>query len=407
MSASSCSSEESLPFVQPASYRSSDPSARAVLRLLRGSPEIDLRLVHEACANRLGLAAAAIEAEKRAMAVRSLRASRGDLGLAPSKSSYETWRLELPRESWLMSASAIARAFGSSWPKAVSAAGGTPKVDLIAARSMSAGPRFTPGGLVQGLQDAAAYYQQDWLTFPLYTEWARRDMASDPSKIHALSRDAFSRRGGFVALAIEAGLEPKRRSSESAATFALPKEGGYQRSDHIRAVQAAHAELVEAADRGDLEVLGLEQPGVDERRLTYRRYATMRADGHAKGPDVWPSVSAVTKQFGNWSSALHAAGLVEDGDHAAGVYKKNRPVDVDRAFRQLREVLDEAGNLTGQAYTARRANAEPPADGGRPMPSYGWFKLKCGTFSNAKRIAWELDVSDEAVEPRAGCEDER
>lgn len=383
------SSEELPPYVQAASYRSADPIARSIVGQLRDASELDRRLVHEACANRLGLSSSAFAVDRRALAVRSLRAWQSRPSGKSSKPKYEKWRLGPDAPGWVMTASAIARAF-DSWPEAVAAAWGTPTLDLIALRSMTQGPDCTREGLIRALQDAAAFYGRDWLIFSNYEAWARQDMETNPDKIHALSRNAFSKKGGFVKLMHDAGLRPVKSESTSHLTLPVEKEAPFTRSDGRAAVLAAQAELEEVVAAGTLALRGLQQKGVDDQRLTSKRYRILRAAGHTDLPDPWPSGSQMERLFGNWSSAIRDAGLLEGADLAEGVLRLKRAVDPDLALLQLRVILDGRGDITGARYQAICAAAPTPGGGERPLASLSWLKGKHGSFAEAKDRARAL-----------------
>jgi hypothetical protein len=156
----------------------------ALWRLLRDRTEVDRRFVY----NALVAAEVPTAGDTRvALAVHALETCSGELGRAPSRRAYDTWRATTPQPDDYLSSSGIRNVFGGSWPKALEAVGFGPAPDVLARRLLYLQRGFAAEECVAAIQDCVAELNAEraadgeeplrHLTFNEYKAWARGRVA--------------------------------------------------------------------------------------------------------------------------------------------------------------------------------------------------------------------------------------
>jgi hypothetical protein len=361
-----------------------DRLALAVFGALRDRSEEDRRFVLsalEALDSRVG-------ASFYQHAVEGLRLAEAEQGAFPSYRAYERWRLSQPEPGAWPSGSSIGRAFGS-WSAMLDQLGVEPMARPQAIALRARGRQFSHEELLTAVRlFVAAQSPAERLTFKRYRAWARDRNFEDHTGLTGeevarrvpVSSDPFKREfGSFAQAMAEAGLQiPHYRMGRPHHSFSP--------TEIVDALRAA------AKDSGERAL----------RVASYNRWRETRLDrAYGAGRALHlPSEGAIFTTFGDWASALCAAGLINESD-VAHVRRRGsqRSLEPSVAARELLRAIDEIGPpITRRRYAAWR-DRQPRTITGKPeAPSDFSLHKVFGPWAVVIAEAFELRDQPRAVE---------
>lgn len=328
--------------------------------LLATRPAVDRRLVLLALQARLGDGDAANSRQERIVA--ALRRCAADLGHAPSRRDWDTWRARQNRPQDWPSASAIRNAFGGSWSRARHAAGGQPSPAASALRLTAQGASYTDKEMLAALL-AAGGENLSALTFEGYVRWARARAPRLDGPRTPRSGKPFRRRWGSWAQAMEA-------AAEAAGTTGNPRSRAWGKTYGSEVIIDA---LMEAT--ADVK------PG--PHGLTFGQYDRW-ARTHPLGRPR-PRAATVARHFGSWAHALEAAGLLGSHEARQRAARVGTPHSDEELVAWLCRAVDECGQgVTRASYASWRRLVIACREPGDPIPpSDATLRLRLGGWGSA------------------------
>ena len=379
--------------------RVGDQLAVAIFDVLRDRPEADRRFVYRALAGRFVPTAATDRAD---ICLAGLGQAMTELGLAPSRRNYDSWRAAQPDPNEWPSSSMIRRAF-PSWPAALEALGAAPAPDVLARRLLHLQDGFTAEECLTAIRacvedlnatEQTAGRQLTRLTLATYKAWARRRIAamtgargvgegqsasgftggSGPGK-GASATESASRQG------LDTAHSPKGQSTaHSAPAIERIPAGVKPFHNHFQSwgaaiVAAGFPELVVPSSGGtgprgpasaysEQAILGWLRKAraelAPETRLTRDAYTTWRAQCMTRALEqgrvvAVPGAAAISDRFPSWAEGLFAADVIDEETLA---FWHKQPV-LQFSREELLAAIVIAITEVGRPEFAKQADDEP------------------------------------------------
>lgn len=337
-----------------------DRLAWELFRLLRDRSADDRLYVFRALTARLSAGPTGAP-ERVTLATNALAACMDATRKVPSRRSYDDWRREQDRPSEWPSATSIRNLFGPSWAKALDALGVKPAPDVLARRLLNIGQGYTKEDVLAALRSCASALRPERLTFAIYREWARGELADPrgPRQRLPLASAVFCHHFGSWAGALTAAGYPELVSNTGSHRKSRPHGPAEHYTDEriFDCLRQAARETKRSKVTHKLTMPG------------YERWRQEELDGAAARGEVIfiPSVQVPLTRFGSWPLALRAAGLATEEEARLAPQRGLRRLTDDEVLACVVAALAGTGYPTPDSANGWKVTDEEETGGRGPV----------------------------------------